>query len=67
MAYTFFTPSNSANAADLVKVLEEANQEVPPALRALIQAGGAKIRPNYENYNKVGSKHWQGYKKKSNW
>jgi superfamily II DNA/RNA helicase len=31
-AYTFFTPNNSAKAKDLIKILEEANQTVPPQL-----------------------------------
>uniref|UniRef100_F1L4E6 ATP-dependent RNA helicase DDX17 n=1 Tax=Ascaris suum TaxID=6253 RepID=F1L4E6_ASCSU len=31
-AYTFFTPSNAPKARDLIKVMEEANQVVPPEL-----------------------------------
>ncbi|XP_063715338.1 uncharacterized protein LOC134842782 [Symsagittifera roscoffensis] len=34
-AYTFFTQKNFHKAADLIKVLEEANQTVPPPLRAV--------------------------------
>ncbi|XP_075264969.1 uncharacterized protein LOC142357168 isoform X2 [Convolutriloba macropyga] len=41
-AYTFFTSKNFHKAADLIKVLEEANQTVPPNLRAV------------ENYHKPG-------------
>lgn len=31
-AYTFFTPQDGKQASDLVSVLEEANQTVPPKL-----------------------------------
>ena len=34
-AYTFFTSKNFHKAADLIKVLVEANQTVPPRLRDL--------------------------------
>ncbi|KAL3090970.1 hypothetical protein niasHS_007345 [Heterodera schachtii] len=36
-AYTFFTPQDGPKARELVKVLEEANQEVPDVLRRLCQ------------------------------
>lgn len=39
-AYTFFTPSNSRQARDLVNVLTEANQEVNPELSKLAMRGG---------------------------
>lgn len=42
-AYTFFTPDNYKHARDLVKILEEAKQDVDPKLRDLAQAGGGKI------------------------
>jgi len=35
IAHTFFTPQNSAKANDLIKVLQEANQQVPPKLAEL--------------------------------
>lgn len=31
-AYTFFTPGNCNKAKDLLSVLREANQDIPPAL-----------------------------------
>ncbi|GMR61366.1 hypothetical protein PMAYCL1PPCAC_31561, partial [Pristionchus mayeri] len=39
-AYTFFTPSNAAKARDLLKILEEAKQNVVPELRDLAMRGG---------------------------
>ena len=39
-AYTFFTPQNAAKARDLLKVLEEAKQNVSPELRELAMRGG---------------------------
>ncbi|KAJ3053465.1 ATP-dependent RNA helicase dbp2 [Rhizophlyctis rosea] len=39
-AYTFFTADNYKQARDLVKILEEANQEVDPKLRDFAAAGG---------------------------
>lgn len=62
VAYTFFCAKNSANAGALIKVLEEANQEVPPALSSLARSGGAQIRPSYKQFNKVGSKQFRGKK-----
>lgn len=38
-AYTFFTPSNSAKAGDLVAVLKEAKQVVNPKLQELSERG----------------------------
>lgn len=35
-AYTFFTQDNMKNARDLIALLEEANQEVPPQLMQLV-------------------------------
>ncbi|XGW06913.1 hypothetical protein V3C99_016879 [Haemonchus contortus] len=40
-AYTFFTPQNAAKARDLIKVLEEAGQQVPQSLRDLQGRGGS--------------------------
>ncbi|VDL67038.1 unnamed protein product [Nippostrongylus brasiliensis] len=40
-AYTFFTPQNAAKARDLIKVLEEAGQNVPQPLRDLQGRGGS--------------------------
>ncbi|KAJ3194198.1 ATP-dependent RNA helicase dbp2 [Entophlyctis luteolus] len=39
-AYTFFTTENAKQAKDLVGILEEAKQIVPPQLRDLAYAGG---------------------------
>ncbi|KAI8923386.1 P-loop containing nucleoside triphosphate hydrolase protein [Entophlyctis helioformis] len=39
-AYTLFTPDNYKSARDLIKILEEAQQDVDPALRALVGGGG---------------------------
>ncbi|CAD5218885.1 unnamed protein product [Bursaphelenchus okinawaensis] len=45
-AYTFFTPQNSAKAKDLVKVLDEAKQNVPDELRRMAESnfGGGRGR-----------------------
>ncbi|VDO40518.1 unnamed protein product, partial [Haemonchus placei] len=40
-AYTFFTPQNAAKARDLIKVLEEAGQQVPQSLRDLQGRGSS--------------------------
>ncbi len=39
-AYTFFTPSNSRQAKDLVEVLREANQVINPKLFEMVERGG---------------------------
>ena len=39
-AYTFFTTDNMKNARDLINVLEEAKQEVNPALAQLAGMAG---------------------------
>ncbi|KAL3111459.1 hypothetical protein niasHT_017686 [Heterodera trifolii] len=39
-AYTFFTSDNGAKAGDLIKVLTEANQNIPEGLSALAAMGG---------------------------
>lgn len=47
-AYTFFTYDNGSKAKDLIKVLEEANQEIPPALQEMAR----NSRPSGSNgYN----------------
>lgn len=40
LAYTFFCDQDAKYAADLIKVLEGANQRVPSELRALVSRGG---------------------------
>ncbi|KAJ3081376.1 putative ATP-dependent RNA helicase ddx5 [Rhizoclosmatium hyalinum] len=39
-AYTFFTTENAKQARDLLGILEEAKQEIPPQLREMAFAGG---------------------------
>ncbi|KAK0420162.1 hypothetical protein QR680_014546 [Steinernema hermaphroditum] len=41
-AYTFFTPANAPKAADLIKVLQEAKQEIPPQLYDMMSMRGGK-------------------------
>jgi ATP-dependent RNA helicase DDX5/DBP2 len=43
-AYTFFTQDNNKQAKELVKILDEANQEVDPKLREIARNsfGGAR-------------------------
>ena len=42
-SYSFFTPSNGRMARDIIKVMQEANQVVPPQLQQLAATavGGA--------------------------
>jgi len=44
IAYTFFTPQNAPKARDLIKILEEAKQIVPPELLSMVHSGGGKGR-----------------------
>ncbi|KAI6171199.1 hypothetical protein M3Y97_01073600 [Aphelenchoides bicaudatus] len=44
VAYSFFTPQNGSKARDLIKVLEEANQRVPPELRPFANTSGGNGR-----------------------
>ena len=48
LAYTFFCDQDAKHAADLIKVLEGANQRVPPELRSLVsRAGYGKARSRW--------------------
>lgn len=38
-SYTFFTTANAKSAGDLIKVLEEAGQDVNPKLYNLVEIG----------------------------
>jgi hypothetical protein len=38
-AYTFFTPNNAKNASELLRVLNEAHQIIPPGLQQLAETG----------------------------
>jgi len=40
ISYTFFTPENSKRARELIRILEQAGQEVPPELRSMSTRGG---------------------------
>lgn len=40
VAITFFTSENSKSARDLVGILREANQEVPPELQDMVRYSG---------------------------
>lgn len=44
LAYTFFGDQDAKHASDLVKILEGANQQVPPALHDLASRGGGMNR-----------------------
>jgi hypothetical protein len=50
VAYTFFTKENAAKARDLIKILEEAKQEVPQQLRSMAHMSGGKGRGNYGRF-----------------
>lgn len=55
-AYTFFTPGNSRQARDLVRVLEEARQAINPKLRQLADScrgggGGGEIYSTVDGGN----------------
>jgi len=55
-AYTFFTQGNAKNAAELISVMEEAGQTVPPKLKELggsSWGGGGRKRGRYDD-NKYG-------------
>jgi ATP-dependent RNA helicase DDX5/DBP2 len=41
MAFTFFTHDNAKFARELVKILQEAGQVVPPTLSALVRSSGS--------------------------
>lgn len=41
MAFTFFTHDNAKFARELIKILQEAGQVVPPTLSALVRSSGS--------------------------
>ncbi|XP_031249862.1 DEAD-box ATP-dependent RNA helicase 46 [Pistacia vera] len=45
LAYTFFGDQDAKYASDLIKLLEGANQRVPPELREMASRGGGMGRP----------------------
>lgn len=46
IAYTFFTQSNAKFTRELMKILREAGQAVPPALSAMASSGGSNFGGN---------------------
>jgi len=54
IAYSFFTQENSPKARDLIKVLEEAHQVVPPELLQMANAGSgmSNNRGGFGNYGR---------------
>ncbi|OVA16705.1 WW domain [Macleaya cordata] len=57
VAYTFFSDQDRKYAADLVKVLEGANQQVPPEVRDMATGGGSsfgKGRPGMSRWDSGG-------------
>ncbi|XP_038702980.1 DEAD-box ATP-dependent RNA helicase 14-like isoform X1 [Tripterygium wilfordii] len=44
VAYSFFSDQDAKHASDLIKVLEGANQQVPPEVREMTSRGGGMIR-----------------------
>ncbi|XP_071814820.1 probable ATP-dependent RNA helicase DDX5 isoform X2 [Apostichopus japonicus] len=61
-AYTFFTPGNIRQAPDLIDVLREANQNIPPQLMSLAQGarGMGKGRNRYRSNYGGGSSYGRG-------
>uniref|UniRef100_A0AAF5PIQ7 RNA helicase n=1 Tax=Wuchereria bancrofti TaxID=6293 RepID=A0AAF5PIQ7_WUCBA len=53
VAYTFFTYANAPKAKDLIKVLEEANQSIPPELHQMAK----------DNFNGGRGRYGGGYKR----
>lgn len=43
LAFTFFGDQDSKHASDLIKILEGANQQVPPQIREMAARGGGGI------------------------
>ncbi|CAL5372743.1 unnamed protein product [Camellia sinensis] len=54
MAFTFFTHSNAKFARDLIKILQEAGQIVPPTLAALARSGGSGFGGSGGNFRSRG-------------
>jgi len=56
LAYTFFTPQNAYKARDLIKILEEAKQTVPPELSSMVRSsGGGRGRGNSRGNSRGGN------------
>ncbi|KAL6997115.1 Envelope glycoprotein gp160 [Sarracenia purpurea var. burkii] len=53
-ALTFFTHSNAKFARDLIKILQEAGQIVPPALSALARSPGSNLGASGGNFRSRG-------------
>ncbi|KAF5957452.1 hypothetical protein HYC85_004677 [Camellia sinensis] len=54
MAFTFFTHSNAKFARDLIKILQEAGQIVPPTLATLARSGGSGFGGSGGNFRSRG-------------
>jgi len=54
-AYTFFTPKNSRCAGELIQILTQANQKVPPELFELAKVSTrSSERKNFRNFRRGG-------------
>lgn len=53
-AFTFFTHSNAKFSRDLVKILQEAGQIVPPPLAALARSGASRFGGSVGNLHSRG-------------
>ncbi|KAL6493503.1 Envelope glycoprotein gp160 [Orobanche gracilis] len=47
-AFTFFTHGNAKHARDLIKILQQAGQIVPPQLAALARSSGSSTKGHLE-------------------
>ncbi|KAI8543753.1 hypothetical protein RHMOL_Rhmol08G0242700 [Rhododendron molle] len=53
-AFTFFTHANAKFARDLIKILQEAGQIIPPALAALARSAGSGLGASGGNFRSRG-------------
>lgn len=53
-AFTFFTHANAKFARDLIKILQEAGQIIPPALAALARSAGSGLGAYGGNFRSRG-------------
>lgn len=64
-AFTFFTLSNAKFARDLIKILQEAGQIVPPTLAALARSGGSGFGGSGGNFRSRGRGGGSGFGNRS--
>jgi len=62
-AYTFFTPSNAQKAGDLIKVLQEAKQAIPPQLYEMMNQRGGRSFGGGRRYGAPGGGNRGGMKR----